>query len=202
MIAPRGYIEDIVAPACGHDPRVMEAFLKTPRHRFVEEALQRQAYADLALPIGFGQTISRPSTVAMMTRALETESFHRVLEVGTGSGFQAAILSHLVDQVFTVERIPELYRMTSTRLSGLKLRNIVMKRDDGTLGWSIKGPFDRILVACEAARFPEQLSNQLAEGGVMILPIGGNLMKYRKVDDTLHAERLSDCSFVDFVMKG
>lgn len=155
------------------DDRVLDVMSAVPRHLFVDEALSSRAYEDDALPIGFGQTISQPYIVALMTSALLDESIpRRVLEVGTGCGYQTAILASLVDEVYTVERVEPLMKSARRRLVGLKYRNIHYKLSDGSLGWPQQAPFDAIITTAAAAEMPEALKEQLAEGGRLIIPVG------------------------------
>lgn len=156
-----------------NDDRVLEVMSVVPRHLFVDEALASRAYEDDALPIGFGQTISQPYIVALMTSALLGESIpHRVLEVGTGCGYQTAVLASLVDEVYTVERVEPLMKSARRRLVGLTYRNIHYKLSDGSLGWPQQAPFDAIITTAAAAEMPEALKEQLVEGGRLIIPVG------------------------------
>lgn len=154
------------------DQQVLNAIESLPRHIFVSEALAHQAYDNNALPIGFGQTISQPYIVAKMTELLALKYNDRVLEVGTGSGFQTCVLAQLVEHVYSIERIKPLQMMAKRRFKQLELYNISTKHGDGWEGWSRKGPFDAIIVTAAAANMPEMLCSQLADGGVLIVPIG------------------------------
>jgi protein-L-isoaspartate(D-aspartate) O-methyltransferase len=154
------------------DPRVLQAMREVPRHAFVDEALAGAACGDHPLPIGFGQTISQPFMVAIMTELLHPRPDHRVLDVGTGSGYQAAVLSRLVRTVFCVERISELTLRAQETLSRLGLDNVVLMTGDGTVGWSRFAPFDGILVAAGGPEAPASLLEQLAEGGRLVMPTG------------------------------
>lgn len=154
------------------DKRVLETMRKIPRHIFVEEALWERAYDDHPLPIGQGQTISQPYMVGSMTEALELKGKEKVLEIGTGSGYQAAILAELAEQVFTIERIEELLKKARRTLDRLGYANVVFRVGDGTIGWQDQAPFDAILVAAGAPGVPKYLFEQLAEGGRMAVPIG------------------------------
>lgn len=154
------------------DQKVLEAMECLPRHLFVAEALGHQAYDNNALPIGFGQTISQPYIVARMTELLELKYNSRVLEVGTGSGFQTCVLAQLVEHVYSIERIKQLQLMAKRRFKQFELYNISTKHGDGWEGWSRKGPFDSIIVTAAAANMPQVLCSQLAEGGNLIVPIG------------------------------
>lgn len=196
---PEEYFSKIVGPACDYDKTVMEAFLKTPRHKFLDEAMQKMAYLDDALPIGYGQTISKPSTVAYMTKNLELEPNHRVLEIGTGSGFQAAVLARLCKMVYTVERIGELHRRTYQIIKRIPLSNVRMKLEPTKLGWPDEGPYDRIICTAEGKTVPQELIDQMAEGALMLIPVNGKLVKITKNDNQIKEEPLKLCSFVDFV---
>ncbi len=154
------------------DPRVLEAFRHIPRHRFVEEALQGKAYGDTALPIGFGQTISQPYIVALMTELLQLRTGQRVLEIGAGSGFQSAILSQVAAQVYAIERIPALAQRGQATLQDLGLHNVHVKVFDGTYGWSERAPYHGILIAAAAPEVPEPLIAQLAPRGRLVVPVG------------------------------
>ncbi|TET78678.1 protein-L-isoaspartate(D-aspartate) O-methyltransferase, partial [candidate division TA06 bacterium] len=154
------------------DKHVLKAMRKVPRHIFVEEALWERAYDDHPLPIGQGQTISQPYMVGSMTEALELKGKGKVLEIGTGSGYQTAILAEIAEQVFTIERIEELLKKARRTLDRLGYTNVVFRVGDGTIGWQDQAPFDAILVAAGAPDVPEYLFEQLAEGGRMAVPIG------------------------------
>lgn len=156
------------------DSRVLEAMRNLPRHIFVDEALSSRAYEDTALPIGFGQTISQPYVVARMTEAILEVAPRKVLEIGSGCGYQSALLAHLVAEVYSIERIGGLYEKARRNLQSLKLHNIRLRHGDGYQGWPAKAPFDAILVAAAPAQIPEALLQQLAEGGRLIIPVGGN----------------------------
>ncbi len=168
------------------DERVLNAIRTVPRHQFVDEALATRAYEDTALPIGHGQTISQPWVVAKMTEALLETSPKKVLEVGTGSGYQGAVLAALGLEVYTVERIGELLRTARKRFRTLGL-NLRSKHDDGRIGWPEEGPFDGIIVTAAAPALVEALTAQLAPGGTLVAPVGGasgqNLLRLRKDAD-------------------
>ncbi|MFI3310447.1 protein-L-isoaspartate(D-aspartate) O-methyltransferase [Ewingella allii] len=155
-----------------HDENLLHAIEKVPRERFVDEAFQHKAYENTALPIGSGQTISQPYTVARMTELLRLTPTSRVLEIGTGSGYQTAILAHLVEHVFSVERIKGLQWQAKRRLKQLDLHNVSTRHGDGWEGWPSRGPFDAIIVTAAPLEIPQDLLQQLDEGGVMILPVG------------------------------
>lgn len=183
---------------------VINAMLEIPRHCFVPEALQSQAYADTPLPIGYGQTISQPYTVALMSQYLNVESGMRVLEVGTGSGYQAAILAKMGCTVFSIERIPELYAQTKELLHRLDLRSIHLLRRDGTLGLPEAAPFDRIIVTAGGPKIPAPLVEQLDEDGIMLVPVGERprsqrLTRIMKQGNTIREEDLGHAVFVDLV---
>jgi len=185
------------------DPRVIEAFIKVPRHLFVNEALMDQAYGDFPLPIGEKQTISQPYIVAEMTQALEVSDDSRVLEIGTGSGYQAAILSQIVFRVYTIERIYPLYAKARKRFDKLHYHNILTKYSDGTSGWKEESPFDGIIVTAGAPEIPQVLIDQLAVGGSLVIPVGNQysqeLIKIRKDEEGVHKVNLGGCRFVKLV---
>ncbi len=160
------------------DPRVLEAMRQIPRHLFVRPEDLQWAYADGPLPIGFGQTISQPYIVARMTELLELQGPEKVLEIGTGSGYQAAILGRLAREVHTVERIPQLAQQARERLEALGLHNVHVHVGDGTLGWPQAAPYDAILVTAAAPEVPEPLLHQLAPGGRLVAPVGERGMQY------------------------
>ena len=158
------------------DPRVIEVIRNTPRHHFIDQALHSRAYENTALPIGHGQTISQPWVVARMTEAL-LEHFgggvpQKVLEIGTGSGYQAVVLAALVGQVFTVERIEELLRQARRRFRQLGLTNVRSRHDDGKLGWPDEAPFDAIILTAAGDAIPNQVLDQLSPSGVLVAPVG------------------------------
>ncbi len=185
------------------DPRVLEAMRRVPRHLFVDEALVDQAYQDYPLPIGYGQTISQPYIVALMSEALELEGDEKVLEVGTGSGYQAAILGELAHKVYSVERIPQLLARARKILDSLGYNNIFLKLDDGTWGWQEFAPYDAIIVTAASPQVPEPLLKQLADPGVMVIPVGDefsqNLVRIRKVNGQYIREDLGGVRFVKLV---
>ena len=156
---------------------VLEALLQTPRHRFVPRGLRQDAYVDAPLPIGGGQTISQPWVVARMTELLLEHSPGRVLEVGTGSGYQAAVLARLVDEVFTVERLRHLAKSAKTIWQELGLDNISSRHADGCLGWASEAPFDAIMVTAGSGEVPVSLYDQLAEGGRLVMPVGHGVQR-------------------------
>ena len=152
--------------------RVLGAIERVPREAFVPPAFRDRAYEDEALPIGHGQTLSQPEVVALMTQSLAVNSRHKVLEIGTGSGYQAAVLSRLARRVYTIERHKPLLREAEQRLAALRRHNITTRHGDGSLGWKEQAPFDRIIVTAASPEIPTQLFDQLAVGGIMIVPVG------------------------------
>ena len=184
------------------DERVLSALLKVPRHLFVPEELRDRAYVDAPLPIGEGQTISQPYIVALMTEALELDEDSRVLEIGTGSGYQAAILAEIAKEVYTVERIPALLERAKRILEALGYDNIYFKLGDGTLGWEEHAPYDAIIVTAGAPEVPEPLVEQLKVGGRMVIPVGDEfsqrLLRVTKLDSSgkVKIEDLGGCVFV------
>jgi protein-L-isoaspartate(D-aspartate) O-methyltransferase len=157
-----------------NNPAVLDVVRTTPRHIFLDEALSHRAYEDVALPIGYGQTISQPYIVSRMTEAaVDSGSVDRVLEIGTGCGYQTAVIAQLAEKVYSVERIKPLLRRARKNIKALDIRNVVLKHDDGSLGWEEKGQFDVILTTAAPQQIPGELLNQLADGGRLIIPIGG-----------------------------
>jgi len=182
------------------DERVLEALGELPRELFVKEHLRRQAYQDFALPIGSEQTISQPWIVARMTELLKLERRHSVLEIGTGSGYQTAILARLAQWVYSLERVSELASLAIRRLRELGVDNVKIQSFDGSVGWSDRAPFDRILVTAGAPAAPPPLLEQLAVGGRMVVPEGGRekqrLVVYRKLRQGVRREAGETVSFV------
>lgn len=154
------------------DPLVVAAMSKVDRHLFVEDALKHQAYTGSSLPIGYGQTISHPSTVALMSHILNIKSGDKILEIGTGSGYQAAVLCEMGARVFTIERIAELAHRAQQLFYQFQYYNIALKIGDGTLGWNEHAPYEGIIVTAEAPVVPDTLTNQLGEGGTLVIPVG------------------------------
>jgi len=185
------------------DPVVLAAMKKVPRHLFVSEALMDQAYGDYPLPIGENQTISQPYIVAEMTQALQLGKDDRVLEIGTGSGYQAAVIAEIAFRVYTIERIHALFVKTRGLFDQLKYHNIVTRYSDGTTGWSDQSPFDAIIVTAGAPQIPPVLVQQLAEGGRLIMPVGDQhvqeLVKVYRDKDGLHQTTLGGCRFVKLI---
>lgn len=186
-----------------HDHGVLEAMRKVPRHLFIGEALQDQAYGDFPLPIGEGQTISQPYIVAEMTQALELNKDDRVLEIGTGSGYQTAILAELAFRVYTIERVRELFVRARKLLDQLGCHNVVAKCSDGTVGWPDESPFEAIIVTAGAPEVPEKLVQQLTIGGRLVIPVGNRfsqtLLKLRRDEDGVHKTDLGGCRFVKLI---
>ena len=186
------------------DPDVLAAVARVPRHRFVSPDLQEQAYEDHPLPIGFGQTISQPFVVALMTQLLTLAPTARVLEIGTGCGYQTAILAELARVVYTVEVIPELATEAETRLAALGYTNIHFRLGNGWEGWPEEAPFDGIVVTAAPADWPPSLSAQLAEGGNLVIPVGPagwdqELWQATKVEGALIKRRVGPVRFVPLV---
>ena len=182
-----------------NDKNIIQAFADIPRALFVDEGMKVKAYEDKALPIGMGQTISQVTTVANMLYMLELEKNNNVLEIGSGSGFVTALLSRLVTHVYAVELLPQLMEKARTAIKSLRIINVSMKSDDGGKGWKEYAPYDKIIASAGATRLPQSLAEQLKEGGILVLPLNNNLMKYKKVNGSLIEEKGMACSFVDFV---
>jgi len=179
---------------------VLDTIRSVPRHIFVDEALAHRAYEDSSLPIGFGQTISQPFVVALMTQTILETAPQRVLEIGTGSGYQSAVLASLVRRVYSVERIKGLIERAKERLSALKMRNVLIKYDDGTLGWPQQGPFDAIIVTAAPERVPAELLEQLDEGGRLVIPVGaGEVQELRVIERTGQEFNETVVEYVRFV---
>lgn len=193
-------IRDVIVPGGIKDQRVVEAIRATPRHEFVEEKYRAQAYFDKALPIGEQQTISSPYIVSVMTQELATKPTDKVLEIGTGSGYQAAVLSPLVKEVYTIEIVQELGKNAERLLKRLGYANVHVKVGDGYKGWPEYAPFDKIIVTCSPESVPQPLVDQLADGGLMVIPVGERyqqtLTLMRKRGDQLEQEALRPTLFV------
>lgn len=184
------------------DERVLSAMANVPRNYFVDEAISHQAWDNTALPIGFGQTISQPYIVARMTEQLIESNPQSVLEVGTGSGYQTAVLSQLIPHVYSVERIKALQYQARRRLQRLDLHNVSMRHGDGWAGWTSKAPFDAIIVTAAAEKVPEALLAQLADGGRMVIPVGEykqELLLIEKYGNKTRTEVLEAVRFVPLV---
>ena len=187
------------------DARVLGAIEKTPREKFVPPAFEDQAYENLALPIGQGQTVSQPYVVALMTDKLELGERHNALEIGTGSGYQAAVLARLCRRVFSIERHRELLRDAERRFGELHLRNIVCRCGDGTKGWPEQAPYDRVIVTAAAGQIPPTLIDRLAPGGILVAPVGEDhrdqqLIRIRRHDHGFSTENLGLVRFVPLVV--
>jgi protein-L-isoaspartate(D-aspartate) O-methyltransferase len=170
----RRMLETLVAPPYSiSSDRVLQAMARVPRHQFVPDAYQERAYADSALPLSHGQTISQPFIVASMTELLDLDTSSRVLEIGTGSGYQAAVLSEIVDSVYTIEIVPELAASAAERLTRLGYENVFPRQGDGYAGWPDAAPFDAIIVTCAPDAVPQPLKDQLVDGGKIAIPVGG-----------------------------
>lgn len=185
------------------DLEVLRTFDLVPRHRFVPDGVRHRAYVDAPLPIGYGQTASQPSLQALYLQLLRIQPSDRVLEIGTGTGYQAALLAHLAGHVYSVERIRELSQRARATLDELRIPNVALLVGDGTVGWSRYAPYDAILVAAGAPRIPEALVEQLAEGGRMLIPVGDRnqqvlTMVERRGEDTV-TTAVADCTFVPLI---
>jgi len=183
------------------DQAVLSAIERVPRDVFVPEAFRDQAYENTALPIGQGQTISQPAVVGFMTQALELGPRMKVLEIGTGSGYQAAVLSKLCRRVYTVERYRELLREAEKRFQALRIGNVTTRWGDGMEGWPGQAPFDRIILTAAAGKVPDELFSQLADDGILVAPIGQTsqdqvLVRYHRKGEELEAENLWSVRFV------
>lgn len=198
---PESFLKNIVAPACNKDPRIISAFSEIPRSCFMDDALIRYAFIDDAQPIGFGQTISKPSTVALMTYLLAPKPSDKILEIGTGSGFQAAILSRLSASVYTVERIPRLYAKASERIRKLFIKNIFFRLSSDSEGWPEEAPFDKILFTCGAKDVPEAYFKQLKKEGSLIAPVKDKITLFKKTSNGIEKEESKQCSFVEYIFQ-
>ncbi len=184
------------------DETILEAMYQLPRHLFVSEAMAHQAYDNNALPIGCNQTISQPYIVAKMTELLNLNRESRVLEIGTGCGYQTAVLTSLVDHVYSVERIKSLQWDAKRRLKKLDIYNVSTKHGDGWMGWRSRAPFDAIIVTAAAVSVPQALLEQLADGGILIIPIGDDVQQLRKITrlgDEYQSHYIEDVNFVPLV---
>ena len=198
-------VEDLVRLGDLRSPRVVDAMRRVPRHVFVPQDLRDQAYANRALSIGERQTISQPTVVALMTEALELSGKERVLEIGTGSGYQAAVLSLLAKQVYSVECVPVLGRRARIQLERLRCDNVILRIGDGYEGWPEHAPFDGIILTAAPPEIPRGLLEQLAEGGVIVAPVGHvwgpgqTLVSGRKTNGEVHLRSLGRVEFVPMV---
>lgn len=203
-IARRRMVAEQVVARGITDSRVIDAMLKVPRHKFVEEALEGKAYQDAPLPIGEKQTISQPYMVAVMSEALNLKGFETVLEVGTGSGYQAAVLALLADRVFSLERIPALARRARKILDECGFSKVNIRLADGTHGWQDMAPFDAIVVTAGAPEVPQDYLDQLTVGGRLVIPVGDRdsqvLMRIKRTGEREYEEeRLLGCRFVPLI---
>ena len=187
------------------DPRVLDAMRRVPRHLFAGDSNLRIAYDDMALPIGEGQTISQPYMVAIMTELLKLKGTEKVLEIGTGSGYQGAVLAELAKEVYTIDRIESLADKAAETFRSLSYRNIHVKTGDGTLGWPEEAPFDRILITAASPKIPDPLVEQIALNGIIVIPVGSRfsqeLLKITKTDRGLLEEYHTPCVFVPLIGK-
>jgi protein-L-isoaspartate(D-aspartate) O-methyltransferase len=201
--ARRSMVEDQLIPRQIRDDRVLAAMGSVPRHLFVPPDLRHLAYSDAPLPIGQRQTISQPYIVALMTELLELTGEERVLEVGTGSGYQAAVLAHVAKKVYSVERIPELADEARDRLKQMGVENVDVIHHDGSLGYPEEAPYDGIIVTAAAPQVPGPLKEQLADGGRLVLPVGGRngqiLERWRREGENFSREQVAPVAFVPLV---
>jgi protein-L-isoaspartate(D-aspartate) O-methyltransferase len=185
------------------DPRVLAAFLKVPRHLFVPAEAVERAYEDHPIPIGARQTISQPYMVGLMTQLLRLQGHERVLEIGTGSGYQLAILAELALEVYSVERVPELAEQALRRVEALGYLNVKMTSEHGAIGWPEFGPYDGIVVTAAAPRVPPALLDQLADGGRLVIPVGPQdaqmLLRLEREGQAVHTEQITRCVFVPLI---
>jgi protein-L-isoaspartate(D-aspartate) O-methyltransferase len=198
-------VEEQIVSRGINDPKLVAAMKKIPRHLFVEEALQNQAYSDHPLPIGEKQTISQPYIVALMTEALLLIGKEKVLEIGTGSGYQTAILAELSEKVFSIERIRPLAIRARKLLYELGYFNVEIKIFDGTFGWIEESPFDAIMITAGSPNIPQSLVDQLAKGGRLLIPVGDayaqDLIRVTKTEEGIKREDLGGCRFVKLIGK-
>ncbi len=185
------------------DQRVLDAMAEVPRHLFVQDALGSQAYGDFSMPIGLGQTISQPYVVALMTQALELKGEETVLEIGTGCGYQTAVLAKLAERVFSIERLKELYIRARQTLDQLQVFNALCTTDDGTLGWPEYSPFDAIIVTAGGPDIPQPLIDQLADPGRLVIPIGDRdaqeLVVLKKENGEISRKVIEQVRFVSLI---
>ncbi|MFP3014094.1 MAG: protein-L-isoaspartate(D-aspartate) O-methyltransferase [Arsenophonus sp.] len=185
------------------DEGLFEAIVNIPRERFVDEALSHKAYENIPLPIGFSQTISQPYIVARMTELLNLSPMDHVLEIGTGSGYQTAILAYLVEQVFSIERIKALQWNAKRRLKKLDLHNVLTRHADGCVGWASKGPFNGIIITAASIEIPLVLLEQLKDGGRMVLPVGKKKQTLKVIErqgNDFHATTIEPVQFVPLIL--
>jgi protein-L-isoaspartate(D-aspartate) O-methyltransferase len=203
-VARRRMVEEQLMARGIRDPRVLEAMASIPRHRFVDTSLWPRAYGDHALPTVEGQTISQPYIVARMLELAEIASDRRVLEIGTGSGYQTALLSWLSQRVFSVERVADLLRAARARLDQLAITNVALRHGDGSLGWQEFAPYARVVVTAAAPRVPRALLEQVGEQGVLVIPVGGPRLQHLEVwrrgsGKSWKRTRHGECRFVPLV---
>lgn len=203
-ISRRRMVEEQVVSRGVSDPRVINAMLRVPRHKFVEEALAGKAYQDAPLPIGEKQTISQPYMVAVMSEALQLDGSETVLEVGTGSGYQAAVLALLADRVFSLERLPSLARRARKALDNNGFSKVNIRLADGTVGWPEMAPFDGIIVTAGAPKIPQEYLDQLSPGGRLVIPVGDResqiLLRITRVGEAEYKEeQMLGCRFVPLI---
>lgn len=196
-------VQEQLQPRGITDIRVLQAMAEVPRHLFVEDAMRAQAYGDYPLPIGGDQTISQPLVVAAMTQALQLTGTEKVLEIGTGSGYQASVLSRLCEKVYTVERINSLLAGARKIFDTLHYYNILSRLDDGTMGWQEYAPYDAIIVTAGGPEVPQPLVDQLADNGRMVIPVGERevqeLHLVKKVDGEVEIEKMESVRFVSLI---
>ena len=196
-------VEEQLIPRGINDPATLQAMRTVPRHLFVDDAMYSSAYGDYPLPIGAGQTISQPYIVALMTQALKLKGDERVLEIGTGSGYQAAVLSQVCERVYTIERIDSLLVRARKIFDRLHYHNIISRIDDGTAGWPSEAPFDGILVTAGGPSIPEPLLEQLADPGRMIIPVGDQYLQElqlaEKIDGEINIQIIELVRFVNLI---
>ncbi len=201
----RRMVDEQLVPRGINNQRVLEVFSRVERHKFIPENLRKSAYSDFPLPIGEAQTISQPYIAALMTQSLDLTGSEKVLEIGTGSGYQAAILAELAQEVCSIERYEILAEKAKIVLGGLGYKNIKIKVGDGTLGWKEMAPFDRIIVTAAAPTIPQPLTEQLSDNGKLILPLGGGfgqvLTLVEKKGDKIKSTDICGCVFVPLVGK-
>jgi protein-L-isoaspartate(D-aspartate) O-methyltransferase len=192
------FADETIAPACNWNKSIVEAFKSVDRALFIDEALCFKAYKDFAMPIGQGQTISQPSLVAKMLNELECDRSHTCLEIGVGSGFVTALLSKLVNKVYAVELLNEFVELAAKRLKSLSVDNALVMCGDGSVGLQEYAPYDRIIVSAKANSIPPPLKKQLKVGGIMLIPVGYELIKCIKNVDGFTETVLADVNFVEF----
>ena len=196
-------VEEQLIPRGIDDPATLAAMGSVPRHLFVEDPMQARAYGDFPLPIGSGQTISQPFIVALMTQALELQGHEQILEIGTGSGYQAAILSQICERIYTIERIDSLVGRARKIFDKLHYHNIVSRIDDGTIGWPDESPFDAILVTAGGPKIPEPLIEQLGDPGRLVIPVGNQLVQelqlLEKIDGEISISTIEQVRFVNLI---